>query len=136
MASFYAGKYGAVTARGVSVPIKYWRIDPRARSIDTTNFDSPTDALNVVYGENIVGIVRANLRLRGLLAATSGQKQFAAPTLLVPGVEGVTVFCGVTAAVGFTVAANVLAAPTECEIDQAVGWECELEVTGAIIYPA
>jgi len=132
---FRHGKYGRIKVRGVDLNLKYWRIDPRGRSIDFTNFLSPIDADNIVYGESGVGIVRANIRVRGLLTSVAGKVPYLPPVRLKTGMECVPVRCEIVPGIGFDVEANVLGTPVETEVEQGIMVESELEVTGLIQYP-
>lgn len=95
----YAGKSGRITINGANQNLSSWEIDSTSEDLDTTNFESPSDAYNV-YSTGLTGINDTTIVIRGPF--DGGNNPTGAPAILYPGATGVGSFYYAKGGIGFS----------------------------------
>jgi len=126
-----AGKYGRVKSNSNTMNLSEHEVRSSGDDIDTTHFESDTDTVNV-YGEGLVGIVQAEIMVRGKFDGNNNP--FEAPFYLFPGLFG-SLFCGLTKLYGYNMGYRCLRSPTTTRVREATTLECSLMSNGLILPP-
>ncbi len=126
-----SGKYGAIIVGGTTTYLGEWSINGNAANVDTTGFNAPTDASNIVYSTGLTSIVDAEVTLRGRYDRGNNPWGLG----LIAGVQSVTVFLGLAPGFGVTVNCRVLSCQAGQQARDAGTFEARLQVNGIVAWP-